>query len=108
MLTNNEGMTLPDSGVRRILAGKEVGIVFGILLAGSLLIQGSFLPGYLAVLFASGVRNVYLAWLGDGILFWAVALFALYAQAVVVTASYLTVQTIAGSLRSKPPGESSA
>lgn len=100
-------MAFIDSGVRRVFVGKEVGIVLGILLAGSLLIQASFLPAYLAVLLASGLRNVYFAWLGNGVLFWAVALAGLYLQAVVVTASYLALRTVVESLRRTPPGESS-
>jgi hypothetical protein len=100
-------MTLLKGGVRRVLVGRELGIVLGVLLAGSLLIQASFLPAYLAVLFASGVRNVYLASLGNGLLFWVVAFVGLYVQAVAVTVGYLAVRTIAGSLRSTFPDESS-
>jgi general stress protein CsbA len=99
-------MTRTGGGVRRVFLGREVGIVLGVLLVGSILVQASFLPTYLAVLFASGVRNVYVAWLGNGVLFWAVALLGLYAQAVVVTAAYLVVRTVARSLRSTSTGES--
>jgi hypothetical protein len=101
-------MTFLNGGVRRVLAGKEFGVVLGVLLAGSLLVQASFLPAYLAVLFASGVRNVYVASLGNGILFWIVAFVGLYVQAVAITASYLAVRTISGSLRNPPPDEPSA
>jgi len=101
-------MSFNTGGVRRLFVGKEVGIVLGILLAGSLLIQGRFLPGYLAVLLASGLRNVYLAWLGSGALFYAVAFVFLYLQAVVVTAIYLSLRTIYRSLPTTPPGESTS
>lgn len=77
------------SSVRRVFAGREVGILFGVLLAGTLLISDGFVPGYLAVLAASGVRNVYLGWLGSGPLFYAVAGVFLYLQAVALTALYL-------------------
>jgi hypothetical protein len=100
-------MTLTDSGARRVFVGKEIAVVFGLFLAGSALIQTAFLPAYLAVLFASGLRNVYFAWLGNGILFWTVALVGLYLQAVVVTAGYLAVRTAVRSLRGDSPGESS-
>lgn len=95
------------SGIRRLLAGREVGIALGLLLVGSVLLQGRFLPAYLAILLASGVRNVYLAWLGNGVPFWTVAIVGLYIQAVTVTASYLAVRTLVTSLRSTPPDESS-
>lgn len=100
-------MTFNNAGVRRLFVGKEVGIVLGILLAGTMLIP-AFIPGYLAVLFASGLRNVFLAWLGSGVLFYAVAFVFLYLQAVAVTAIYLAVQTIYQSFRTTPPGESTA
>ncbi|MFB6220749.1 MAG: hypothetical protein ABEH90_04855 [Halolamina sp.] len=96
-----------NEAVRRILIGKETGIVFGFLLIGSVLFQAGFLPTYLAVLLASGVRNVYLAWLGNGVLFWAVALVGLYLQAVTVACGYFAVRTVAVSLHGIPSGESS-
>lgn len=99
-------MTVNNGGVRRLFVGKEVGVVLGILLAGTILIQGSFVPAYLAVLLASGLRNVYIAWLGSGVLFYAVAFVFLYLQAVAVTAMYLALQTTYHSLRTTPPGES--
>lgn len=107
VLVEDESMTFIHGGLRRILVGKEVGVVLAVLLAGSLLIQARFLPAYLAVLFASGVRNVYVMWLGNGVLFWTVALVGLYLQAVAVTAGYLAVRTVVVSLRGTSPGESS-
>jgi hypothetical protein len=100
-------MTVMDGGVRRVLIGKELGTVFGILLVGSVLLQATFLPAYLAILLASGVRNVYLAWLGNGVLFWAVALVGLYVQAVALTAIYLAGRRIVASLQRTQAGESS-
>lgn len=100
-------MTFIDGGVRRVLVGKELAIIFGLLLAGSVLLGAAFVPAYLAVLLASGVRNIYFAWLGNGVLFWGVALVGLYLQAIAVTAGYLVVRTVVASLRGTPPGESS-
>lgn len=100
-------MAFIDGGVRRILVGKETAVVLGVLLAGSLLFRATFLPAYLSVLLASGVRNVYLVWLGNGVLFWTVALVGLYLQAVAVTASHLAVRAVTTSLRGTHPDESS-
>lgn len=47
------------SGIRRLFVGKEVGLVLSVLLGGTLFIPGGFVPAYLAVLLASGMRNVY-------------------------------------------------
>lgn len=88
--------------VRRVFAGREVGIIFGVLLGGTLLISGGFVPGYLAVLLASGVRNVYLAWLGSGPLFYAVAGVFLYLQAVALTAVYLGLRYVYTSIQNRP------
>jgi len=92
-------MATIDSGVRRVLVGREVGAASGGLPAGSLLLRATFLPAYLAILLATGVRSVYLAWLGNGVLFWAVALVGLYLQAVAATAIYLALRTVVVSLR---------
>lgn len=99
-------MNVERGGVRRLFFGKVVGVVLGILLAGTMLIRGSFVPAYLAVLLASGLRNVYIAWLGSGVLFYAAAFVFLYLQAVAVTAVYLALLTTYQSLRATPPGES--
>lgn len=104
--TERGTVTRTGGGVRRVFLGREVSVILGVLLVGSVLVQASFLPTYLAVLFASGVRNVYVAWLGNRVLFWTVALVGLYAQAVVVTAAYVVVRTITGSLWSMPAGKS--
>lgn len=90
------------SSVRQLFVGKEVGIIFAVLLGGSLLISGVFVPGYLAVLAASGVRNVYLLWLGSGALFYAVAGFFLYLEAVVLTAIYLGLRYVYMSIQNRP------
>jgi hypothetical protein len=101
-------MTVIDSGVRRMLVGREVGAAFGVLLVGSVLLRAEFLPAYLAILLATGVRNVYLGWLGNGVLFWAVAVVGLYLQAVAVTAVYHALRTAVGSLGDTRSGESSS
>lgn len=95
-----------NSVVRRVFVGREVGIVFGILLAGTILVPGSFLPAYLAVLLASGLRNIYISGLGSGPAFYAVAFAFLYIQAVGITSVYLTIRSIYRSLGTSPPGKS--
>lgn len=89
-------------GARRSFVGKEVGMILAVLLAGSLLISGGFVPGYLAVLAASGVRNVYLSWLGSGAQFYAVAGAFLYLEAVVLMAVYLGVRYVYTSILNRP------
>ena len=86
-------MTSRISGLRRLLVGKEVGVIFTVLVAGSVFIT-SFVPPYLAVLLASSIRNVHFAWLGSGILFYTVAAFFLYLEAVALTALYLGLRTV--------------
>ena len=100
-------MTLRISGLRRLLVGKEVGIIFTVLVAGSALITG-FVPPYLAVLLASSIRNVHLAWLGSGILFYTVAACFLYLEAVALTALYLGLQTVYQKYRNLRADERSA
>lgn len=95
-------MILTVSEFRRLFVGKEVGTILAVLLAGSLLISGGFVPAYLAVLLASGVRNVYLSWLGSGVLFYAVAFFFLYLQAVVLTAIYYVLRRGYQTFRKQP------
>lgn len=95
-------MTFTIGGIRRLFVGKEVGSILAVLLAGSLLIPGGFVPGYLALLFASGVRNVYLAWLGSGVLFYVVAFFFLYLQAVVLTVLYFVFRHGYQTFRKQP------
>ena len=101
-------MTTETQSLRRIFVGREVGLVFSILLAGSLLISGGFVPGYLAVLLASGLRNVYLGWLGSGILFYAVALVFLYLEAVALTMAYVGLRYVYESIQNQPERNASA
>lgn len=81
-------MALQDSTVRRWIAGREVAAAFALLVAVSLLAGAMFVPAYLAILAASGLRNVFLPWLANGVLFWGVAALALYVQAVALAALY--------------------
>lgn len=81
-------MSLQHADVRRWFVGRDVAVAFAVLAAGSYTANTVFVPAYLAILAASGLRNVYLPWLGNGVLFWGVAVLALYAQAVVLAALY--------------------
>lgn len=101
-------MTLEVRAIRRLFVGKEVGKMLAILLAGSLLISGGFVPTYLAVLFASGVRNAHFAWLGSGVLFYAVAFVFLYLEAVALTAVYFAIRYAYQTLRGRFRNEASA
>lgn len=85
-------MTREIGGIRRVFVGETVGVIFGILLAGTVLIQGAFVPGYIAVLYASGLRNVYLPWLGSGAVFYSVVCLFLYLQAVVLAGLYFLLR----------------
>lgn len=53
-----------------------------------------WLPGYLAVLVASGLRNGYLPWLGSGVLFTAVWVSLIYVEAVFVAGCYRSVRHV--------------
>ena len=53
-----------------------------------------WLPGYLSVLFASGLRNVYLPWLGSGVLFEAVGYAFLYLEAVLLAGVYRALRGV--------------
>lgn len=87
--------------LHRVLADRTVWITFALLIgcwlpasAGWLPEQSYaylypfWLPGYLAVLAASGLRNVSLSWLGSGLLFDAVWVAFLYGEAVVLAGCY--------------------
>lgn len=100
-------MTSKSNPVRRVFAGKETGIILGVLIAGSLLISGGFVPTYLAILLASGVRNTYLASLGSGMLFYTVAFVFLYLQAVVLSALYLGFRHVYLGIKNRPTNGSS-
>lgn len=95
-------MAINVSSIRRPFVGKEVGIVFGILVAGTLSITGGFLPWYLSVLFATSLRNVYVASLGSGMLFYGVAVIHLYFQAVVLTTAYLLLRYAYERVQNRP------
>jgi hypothetical protein len=81
-------MSLQDSAIRRWTAGRDVVVAFAVLAVVSVLAGAVFVPAYLAILAASGLRNVLLPSLGDGVLFWGVAALALYVQAVALAALY--------------------
>ena len=101
-------MTLEVSSLRRLFVGKEVGKMLAVLLAGSLLISGGFVPTYLAKLFASSVRNAHFAWLGSGVLFYAVAFAFLYLEAVALTAIYFCLRYVYQALQKFSQNEISA
>lgn len=93
-------MTSRFGTLRRLFVGREVGAVLVVLIAGSLL-TSAFVPGYIAVLLASGVRNVHLPWLGSGAPFYTVAFLFLYLEAVVLTAVYVSLRTLFQKYRNR-------
>ncbi|WP_129114714.1 hypothetical protein [Halegenticoccus tardaugens] len=94
-------MPFDGNPVRRLFAGRETGIVLALLIAGSLLVSGGFVPAYLAVLFASGARNASLASLGSGPAFYAVAFAFFSLQAVALSALYLCSRRVYLGVRSR-------
>jgi len=92
-------MVPTDRWLRRWFAGRSVAAVLAVLVAGSVLLGGVFVPAYLAILFASGLRNVYLPWLGNGVAFHAVAVGGLYLQAVLLAGLYRAARHVCRALR---------
>lgn len=87
-------MAARNGGIRRLFIGKEIGIILGLLILASLFFSNGFIPSYLAILFASSIRNTIAGWSGTGLAFYAVVLFFLYLEAVVLTAGYLAVRYV--------------
>lgn len=99
-------MTFKMSSLRRLFLGKETGKVLAVLLAGSLLLSGGFVPTYLAKAFASSVRNAYFS--GTGVLYYTFVFFFLYVQAVILTAIYFVLRYGSQTLRKLLANEASA
>lgn len=98
-------MALDTEDIRNIFLGRAVVFALGFIAVFwgllTLLLEwgvipeqlyGAFypfwLPVYLAILFASGMRNIYFPWLGNGILFNTVIVAFLYLEAVLLAAVY--------------------
>ena len=93
-------MSLKRADFRRVLAGKAVGVMFVFFIGVWMLMEvgvferlgdpfvGVLLPVwspvYLAILFASGLRNTYLPWLESGVLFSLLIAILLYVEAVLL------------------------
>lgn len=92
-------MTATSSIPRRWLADRSVLVTLAVLLAGSLLVGAIFLPAYLAIALASGIRNLYVPWLGNGAAFYAVAFVGLYVQAVVLAGLFRAGRHVYRALR---------
>lgn len=114
-------MTIKTNDLRRMFGSKSVGVVFAFLLVGWMLMEIGVLGGlgdpfvgilspawapvYVAILYASGLRNVYLPVLGNGILFQLVIAVFLYLEAVLFTGIYRVIRAAYRSSRSGKAGE---
>lgn len=92
-------MNRPRNSLRGAFAGRTVGLLFAFFLGFWLLFEANalpevlyaplypfWLPSYLGIAFASGLRNVYLPSLGSGLLFRTTITAFLYLEAVIVAA----------------------
>jgi ABC-type nitrate/sulfonate/bicarbonate transport system permease component len=115
-------MTFKRSDIRRVVVGKAVGAVFAFLLGvwmlwevvdsfGGLsdplvgILSPVWAPVYLAILYASGLRNNYFLWLENGILFYLLIALLLYLEAVLLAGIYRTLQAGYRSYRQGKRGE---
>lgn len=113
-------MTIKTSDLRRMFGSKSVGVVFAFLLVvwmltkvGLLSIGDPFIgillpawaPVYVAILIASGLRNVHLPVLGSGILFQLVIVVFLYLEAVLFAGIYRVIRAAYRSYKDGNPGE---
>lgn len=102
------GMPIDRTDIRRMVAGRSVGVVAAVLVgAGALMAFGVFerlgdpsvgllspvwMPVYLAILAASGLRNVYLPWVGSGVAFSLLVAVLLYLEAVLLAGFFRTLR----------------
>ncbi|MFC6826666.1 hypothetical protein [Halopelagius fulvigenes] len=90
-------MQRESNPIRNAFAGRTVALLFAFVLGFWLLLESNlllealyaplypfWLPSYLAVAFASGLRNVFLPRLGSGLLFDATVVAFLYLEAVLL------------------------
>lgn len=113
-------MTITTSQLRRMFGSKSVGVVFAFLIVVWMLTKVGLLsigdpligillpawaPVYVALLYASGLRNVYLPVLGSGILFQLVIAVLLYLEAVLFAGIYRVIRAAYRSYRGGKPGE---
>ena len=100
-------MALNRDTLRKVFLGKAVWAVFVLfavvwILAWNSSFPESFyavlyplwMPGYLAVLLTTALRNSYLPWFGSGLLFGVAVFLVLYLEAVVVSSVYYTLRHI--------------
>ena len=84
-----------------ILAGKAVRLVFAFIFGFWVILETGWLPevlyaplypfwlpSYLAIALASGVRNNFFPWLGSGLLFYVAILLFIYLEAVILANLY--------------------
>ncbi|WP_227355891.1 hypothetical protein [Haladaptatus salinisoli] len=67
---------------------RDIAVIFVGLLVLSWVFSGGTVLTYLAVLFASALRNIYFGWIGSGLLFYVIAGIGLLAEAIVLAVLY--------------------
>lgn len=89
--------------VRRLLVGRGTRAALAVLIGGSLLLAGVFVPTYLAILVASGLRNAWGLPLGDGPAFLVAVCGLLYAQAVLLSTLYHLARYLVRTVTARGP-----
>lgn len=100
-------MNSASDTVRRVLAGRPVQLAFAFVLGFWLVLETGWLPdpwyaplypfwlpAYLAIALASGVRNTVFSWLGSGVLFHGAIVSVIYLEAVVVAGLYRILRRV--------------
>ena len=67
---------------KRVRFGRDLLIAIVVLVGLSLVVSGGTVFSYFAILVASGLRNVYFAWLGSGLLFDIAVALVLFLEAL--------------------------
>lgn len=73
---------------------RDLAIVFAAIVLLSAVVSEGTVFSYLAILFASALRNMYFGWLGDGVLFYVVVGIGLFVEALVLTGLYHAVRRV--------------
>jgi uncharacterized membrane protein (DUF485 family) len=73
---------------------RDLTIVFVAIVLLSAIVSEGTVFSYLAILFASALRNLYFGWLGDGVLFYVVVGIGLFVEALVLTGLYHAVRRV--------------
>lgn len=74
-----------DSPENQLPIGNDLIVIFIIIAGLSIIVNNGTIFSYIAIVAASGLRNLYFGWLGSGVLFYLVVAVFLVIEALVLT-----------------------